>query len=250
MAGKYNKKPNVMATWDNPKPYAVPLVISNIPLVFEAGSNIIEMIKLEQLDPKPVVKKEIEDKKQYVQDFKTLFELFHGTPTDQKIIPVPTPWRPEYDSKDLTPWYFPERQETSDWIPQEDSSPVTKKPPNKKTQIQEPTLLLTSKGVPRIQAKNYSAMEKHKKCGIIDTGPASTGIRGLILHMSKGKNTSNFLQELKIGDILHAYRISDKEPLTLRLRFITPSRYYSPGTKITTLMVGVDERDWSKSIVT
>ena len=30
----------------------------------------------------------------------------------------------------------------------------------------------------------------------------------------------------------------------LRVRFTTPARYYSPGSKVTTLTVGVDETDW------
>ena len=96
-----------------------------------------------------------------------------------------------------------------------------------------------------VSARNYAAVEAdQERYGLIDlAGSSTTGTRQLIVHARK-KNPEAFrvLNEIRPGSVLQARRADRRAGL--RVRFTTPARYYSPGSKVTTLTVGVDETDW------
>ena len=98
-----------------------------------------------------------------------------------------------------------------------------------------------------VSAANYAAIEAdQERYGLIDSvsqDKHAAGTHQLIVHARK-KNPEAFrvLNEIRPGSILQARRADRRAGL--RVRFTTPARYYSPGSKVTTLTVGVDETDW------
>ena len=208
-------------------------------------------MKMEEIDPMDATENQ-HDKEQPLPYFFMYSKRKVKQENDQVEIkhenPPPLhPWSSVVDMSDPTPWYFPK-------IPKNEKFPPTG--PEKSLQGKQKrrvlddkkvsSVLLTSKEVPRIQSKNYSAIEKHGRFGLIDMGIASPGVRCLTLHIPKSRNFLFPLNNLKVGDIINVIKRDTNESLTLCLCFTTPSRYYSPGTRITTLTIGVDERAWSK----
>lgn len=53
------------------------------------------------------------------------------------------------------------------------------------------------------------------------------------------------LGAVKVGGVLPVIAKSGRGGTTpLRVRFTSPSQYYSPGRKVTSMTIGVDEMDW------
>ena len=81
------------------------------------------------------------------------------------------------------------------------------------------------------------------KYGLIDRGPCKTGIRALVMH----SKTKGVMDRVKPGTILYVQSTAKGGGVgPLRVRYTTPAKYYAPGTRVTTLSVGVDATDWHK----
>jgi len=95
-------------------------------------------------------------------------------------------------------------------------------------------------------ARNYAAVDARRESyGLIDQGLVDAGTRTMIMHVRRGQPAWDILTTVKPGSILAARSKSGRgSPTPLRVRFTTPTKYYSPGCKFTTLTVGVDEMDW------
>jgi len=95
-------------------------------------------------------------------------------------------------------------------------------------------------------AKNYAALDPARESfGLIDQGLSNPGTRALILHVLPRRNAPQILGDIKPGMMLPAISKSGRGGTTaLRVRFTTPTRYFAPGSKISSLTVGVDETDW------
>ena len=118
----------------------------------------------------------------------------------------------------------------------------------------------------RVCAKNYAAMDAEGgESGLIGVGgPADSnpdGVRSLVMHVPRkvqhraGGGHVRVLNHVRPGSILRVQRVfkrgrDDEEappPVReLRVRFTTPARYYGPGSRVTTLAIGVDEADWQE----
>lgn len=107
----------------------------------------------------------------------------------------------------------------------------------------------TPQGDRLVCIKNYSAVEAIKGgYGLIDRGSQEVGLQTLIMHTPRGKRKAYGLpdtEEVRPGSILkvNSTRKGGKGGL-LRVRFVTPARYYTPGSRITTTCIGVDASDW------
>lgn len=97
----------------------------------------------------------------------------------------------------------------------------------------------------QVCARNYAAVEDGlERYGLIDMGARPTG-RSLLVHARKRCRPSySLLNAVRPGTVLRARPAGGGQPATLRVRYTTPARYYSPGALVTTLAVGVDEADW------
>ena len=108
---------------------------------------------------------------------------------------------------------------------------------------------LDTQGDRLVCIKNYSAVETTKgSYGLIDRGVQEVGLQTLIMHTPRGKRKADGRQdseEVRPGSILRvsSTRKGGRDG-SLRVRFVTPARYYTPGSKVTTMCIGVDLSDW------
>jgi hypothetical protein len=93
----------------------------------------------------------------------------------------------------------------------------------------------------RIGPSNYSAIQIHGFFGCIDLGTDIDHghIRNLIIHTSKRLDTSHMLS-LAIGDTIHIVYIASRTKGLLKIRYVTRSKYFSPGSPVTSIKVGVE----------
>ena len=97
-----------------------------------------------------------------------------------------------------------------------------------------------------ISAQNYAAVEpKRGEYGLIDMGPAGHD-RSLIVHASSRKTPDvwRVLNAIRPGTRLLAKAVAGGPACSLRVRYTTPARYYSPGARVTSLAIAVDGADW------
>jgi len=92
--------------------------------------------------------------------------------------------------------------------------------------------------------------------GLIDQGKAQDGVRCLIMHAppSRRKNGGGAddggdgdrpTDRVRPGSVLRVHSTAPGgRGGRLRVRFTTPERYYAPGTRVSTLRIGVDAADW------
>lgn len=101
-----------------------------------------------------------------------------------------------------------------------------------------------------IQAANYAAVDPARKLfGLIDRGLSDAKTRALILHIRSRREAGPVFDGIRPGSLLPAVSKSKRGGTTLlRVRYITPSKYYSPGEKISSMALGVDEADWQSLV--
>jgi hypothetical protein len=98
-----------------------------------------------------------------------------------------------------------------------------------------------------VSLKNYAAVEAGTgRYGLIDRGVHETGIQTLLMHTPRRRDTEQE-PDVRPGSILRVSSTAKGGSSgPLRVRFTTPARYYSPGTRVTTLCIGVDAADWEE----
>ena len=94
-----------------------------------------------------------------------------------------------------------------------------------------------------VTARNYAAIEAGlERFGLIDEGQRF-GARALLVHVRKRfRPPFLLLNAVRPGMTLVVKRLD--QTAALRVRSITPARYYSPGSQVTTLSILVDDTDW------
>lgn len=84
--------------------------------------------------------------------------------------------------------------------------------------------------------------------GLIDRGARVGGLRMLIMHVKK-EGGRPLLDRVRPGStLLVQSTLSGGVGGTLRVRYTTPARYYSPGERVTTLAIGVDAASWQSLV--
>ena len=95
-----------------------------------------------------------------------------------------------------------------------------------------------------VSMRNYAAVDAEKgDYGLIDRGVRQTGVRALVMHGRRARK-GDPLAAVRPGTILQVYSSVNGCGGKLRVRYTTPARYYSPGQRVSTMGIGVDERDW------
>ena len=96
-----------------------------------------------------------------------------------------------------------------------------------------------------IGAHDYAAVDPEGKLfGLIDLGCPAPLCRSLIVHVRKNRVAWPILNPIRPGTMLQVRLPTASQTVGLRVRFTTPAGYYSPGAKVSTLAIGVDESDW------
>ena len=91
----------------------------------------------------------------------------------------------------------------------------------------------------------YDAMETHGCFGLVDTHETTAGYRGLIAHLPK--NSRTYTLDMRVGDTLQCNAVVRGSAVggSLTVGFVTPHRYYRPGMRVTTCVIGVPEEEWT-----
>ena len=93
-----------------------------------------------------------------------------------------------------------------------------------------------------VTKRNYAAWDSLRSLGLVDQGEDGWGKHMLVLH-ALWNHTNSELLDVTEGDFLLVF--SDVGGLhRLRVLYTGWHRYYAPGTKASTLVVGVDNREW------
>jgi hypothetical protein len=175
--------------------------------------------------------------------------------------------------KDEAPWKQQVEPASSDGQPRwydgaEQDAPPSNKPKRERRARGEPTVkrarggmrtwkppATTGRGTKANQAlastvqlcsRNYAAVDaKRESYGLIDQGMVDAGTRTMVIHVKRRQIAWDVLNVVKPGSILAAKSRSGRgSPTPLRVRFTTPNKYYSPGCKVTSMTIGIDEADW------
>ena len=99
-----------------------------------------------------------------------------------------------------------------------------------------------------VSSRNYAAVEAHGGFGLVDRGSAAGGLHDLLAHVPRGDPSPRFAG-LRVGDTFEAVTRARGPPQPLKVRYLTPAKYYAPGRRVTMLGVGVDERAWQLLVV-
>lgn len=110
--------------------------------------------------------------------------------------------------------------------------------------------LLPTKSKPTIQKEitpaNYAAVQENNQFGMIHLGKGVYSEDQLMLH-TRMRQDKQFMLSVKPGDSIPIVYVANKQKGEVYVRYVTRSKYFSPGIPINTVLVGVD--GWSLSSV-
>lgn len=137
-----------------------------------------------------------------------------------------------------------------DFIKELTYSPATTESPQRKKvshkyQVQTNTTQKEPKTAPtRVGRSQYIATAHNKQTGIIDKNQTINGHSILLLHVPKKYKT--FMLDVHVGDILQAQGLHNTtNTCNLQVTFVARSKYFRPGERISSCVVGVDTEAWT-----
>lgn len=97
-----------------------------------------------------------------------------------------------------------------------------------------------------LRTENYAAVEAtNGDFGLIDNGSDAGGCKPLLVHVPRREaHPWRILNTIRPGVMLRIRTRKGGAPQCVRVRYTTPARYYAPGTRVSTLAIGVDSTDW------
>ena len=111
--------------------------------------------------------------------------------------------------------------------------PVTR--PTKKTKEQKPSK--------RIGRSMYIATANNGRFGIIDRNQATRGLSELLVHEPRNPQKVNI--NFRLGETLILQGLGQGSPsVPVRIQFVSASKYFSPGVRVSSCVIGVDQNDW------
>ena len=87
----------------------------------------------------------------------------------------------------------------------------------------------------------YDAMQSHGLFGLTLVDRTLAGACVLLLHVPRCNK--RYFIDVKMGDQLQTIT-SGMEHMYLDVLFVTPDRYYAPGRRVTTMLLGVPDGQW------
>jgi hypothetical protein len=162
--------------------------------------------------------------------------------------PRPAPWAPTKPANQDEPVFAPFVPRDEDaFLPIPVLAPEQKKPAIS-TKLPPAARRPVGPFQHAISAQNYAAVEsKRGEYGLIDMGLAYGSARSLVVHASSRKTPDvwRVLNAVRPGCRLLVKPVTGGPACSLRVRYTTPARYYSPGAKVTSLAIAVDDTDWA-----
>lgn len=94
----------------------------------------------------------------------------------------------------------------------------------------------------KITPANYDAVETHGFYGLIHVGKGVYSEDNFIVHTCSRIDKSHMLS-LQPGDSVQVINQHTRQPEKLTIRYVTRSKYFSPGVPVSSMQIGVD--GWS-----
>lgn len=129
-------------------------------------------------------------------------------------------------------------------VPPQEEPTSTDQAPNQtkeSTRKQEPTI--SKKKTKRIGRSMYVATANQGSLGIIDKHQNISGHSMLLLHVPKKYNFN--VLNMHVGDVLETQGLHNTaETYDLIVTFVGRSKYFAPGKRVSSCVVGVDAVAW------
>lgn len=96
-----------------------------------------------------------------------------------------------------------------------------------------------------ITPRNYDAIEAHGYFGLIyqDSGVYNEHL--VIVHTAPRLDRQHMLA-LKEGDTIDVVYLRQRKKGQIKVRYVTRSKYFAPGSPVTSLLIGVDTWNWDR----
>jgi hypothetical protein len=118
-------------------------------------------------------------------------------------------------------------------------------PPAPTTTTKREPSPIPERSAQRLGSKNYVAIEAtSRNFGLIDLGPINAYEHSVVVHVPKNRIPWAILTSIRPGSVLSVTKDRGGTIHHLRVRTITPAKYYSPGQRVTSLEVTVKGSDW------
>jgi hypothetical protein len=100
-------------------------------------------------------------------------------------------------------------------------------------------------GAARARA-SYDALESHGRFELTDTGELTGGSRAIALHLPR--RSRGFVLDPRVGDVICANAARGTRAVGgwLDVQFVTRDKYFPPGRRITSCLVGVPDEQWRR----
>ena len=104
---------------------------------------------------------------------------------------------------------------------------------------------LSRPGAARARA-SYDALESHGHFELTDTGELTGGSRAIALHLPR--RSRGFVLDPRVGDVICANAARGPRAVggCLDVQFVTRDKYFAPGRRITSCLVGVPDEQWRR----
>jgi hypothetical protein len=95
----------------------------------------------------------------------------------------------------------------------------------------------------RIGRSMYIATANNGRFGIIDRNQAMRGLSELLVHEPRNPQKVNI--NFRLGETLILQGLGQGSPsVPVRIQFVSASKYFSPGVRVSSCVIGVDQNDW------
>jgi hypothetical protein len=149
------------------------------------------------------------------------------------------------DSKDIKrddkEWSKYIKRDDKDWYDIKDEKKWKQEEEDKKFNIWEhlPSKVHVPPVIKQIIPANYDALEVHGYYGLIHMGKGAYNEDNVIVHTSK-KHDRRYMLAIQPGDYIPVVFLRGKRKGYVFVRYITRSKYFAPGTPVTSIDIGVE----------
>ena len=111
------------------------------------------------------------------------------------------------------------------------------------TKRKEPAKAKEKKPSNRIGRSMYIATANNGRFGIIDRNQATRGLSELLVHEPRNPQKVNI--NFQLGETLILQGLGQASPsVPVRIQFVSASKYFSPGVRVSSCVIGIDQNDW------
>jgi hypothetical protein len=89
----------------------------------------------------------------------------------------------------------------------------------------------------------YIATANNGRFGIIDRNQTTRGLSELLVHEPRNPQKVNI--SFRLGETLILQGLGQGSPsVPVCIEFVSASKYFSPGARVSSCVIGIDQNDW------